>query len=282
MRKYLDLDSRPDRHRHRRSSGIGRANCGGSGRSRRKSGSGRQRDAARLAETQASVRERGVDAESVNIELTADEPRKSIVEAANRRFSGFKILINCAGIFEPHPSPPSPSRALIARWPSTSEHVRIDQAALSSVFARRRRDQYLVDRGLLGIPAVRGLLRQQRRDRADDPRPGRRAEWDRKAFASTASPGNIRTPMNRDQFASPRNMSARSRTRRAWPDRRRSKTSTRRLFYLASPAAKFVQWRLLARGRRLERFVRSNATERSGVRNRARRGTGCPTERCSG
>lgn len=61
------------------------------------------RNEGRLQETIAAVRERGVEAELVIVELTDDDAAKAIVDAAMQRFGGLNVLVNCAGIFEPMP-----------------------------------------------------------------------------------------------------------------------------------------------------------------------------------
>src|SRR3712207_4753111 len=61
------------------------------------------RDASRLQETADLVQSRGVEAESVSVELTADNAPQAIVDAAITRFGSLNILVNCPGIFEPMP-----------------------------------------------------------------------------------------------------------------------------------------------------------------------------------
>ncbi len=61
------------------------------------------RDEKRLRKTVEAVKERGVEAEPVAVELTADDAASTIVEAAMERFGALNILVNCAGIFEPQP-----------------------------------------------------------------------------------------------------------------------------------------------------------------------------------
>lgn len=198
------------------------------------------RDEDRLQETVAAIKERGGEAEAVGVELTADEAASTIVEAAIKRFGALNILVNCAGIFEPQPFETQPLASFDRQM---AVNVRAPFALTQAALPHLRPDGTVVNissiAGYAGFPqsaaycATKGAVELMTRALATELGP-------QGVRVNCVAPGNIRTPMNAEQFA-------------ASPEYERSledKTPLGRIgetediaaavVFLASPAAKFV------------------------------------------
>ncbi len=198
------------------------------------------RDEERLREAIAAVKERGSEAEPVAVELTTDNAASTIVAAAMKRFGALNILVNCAGIFEPQPFETQPLESFDRQM---AVNVRAPFALTQAALPHLRPDGAVVNissiAGYAGFPlsaaycATKGAVELMTRALATELAP-------QGVRVNCVAPGNIRTPMNAEQFA-------------ASPEYERSledKTPLGRIgetediaaavVYLASPAAKFV------------------------------------------
>ena len=194
----------------------------------------------RLQETVEAVKERGREAEPIAVELTADNATSTIVEAAMQRFGALNILVNCAGIFEPQPFA---TQLLESFDRQMAVNVRAPFALTQAALPYLRPDGAVVNissiAGYAGFPqsaaycATKGAVELMTRALATELGP-------EGVRINCVAPGNIRTPMNAEQFA-------------ASPEYERSledKTPLGRIgetediaaavVFLASPAAKFV------------------------------------------
>jgi NAD(P)-dependent dehydrogenase (short-subunit alcohol dehydrogenase family) len=194
----------------------------------------------RLQETVEAVKERGGEAEPIAVELTADDAASAIVEAAMKRFGALNILVNCAGIFEPQPFATQPLESFDRQM---AVNVRAPFALTQAALPYLRPDGAVVNissiAGYTGFPqsaaycATKGAVELMTRALATELGPAG-------VRVNCVAPGNIRTPMNAEQFA-------------ASPEYERSledKTPLGRIgetediaaavVFLASPAAKFV------------------------------------------
>jgi glucose 1-dehydrogenase len=240
MRSYLNLDlSGRTTVVTGASSGIGRAVA----EAMAEAGANRVligRDEERLQETVEAVKERGGEAEPVAVELTADDAASTIVEAAMKRFGALNILVNCAGIFEPQPFEKQPLESFDRQM---AVNVRAPFALTQAALPHLRPDGAVVNissiAGYAGFPqsaaycATKGAVELMTRALATELGP-------QGIRVNCVAPGNIRTPMNAEQFATS-------------PEYERSledKTPLGRIgetediatavVFLASPAAKFV------------------------------------------
>ncbi|MCC6313281.1 MAG: SDR family oxidoreductase [Thermomicrobiales bacterium] len=198
------------------------------------------RDERRLQDGLDAVRARGVDAEPVAVELTADDAPATIVDAAIARFGRLDVLVNCAGIFEPQPFETQPLASFDRQM---AINVRAPFALAQAALPHLRPGGAIVNMssiaGYSGFPlsaaycASKGAVELMTKALAAELGPmGVRV--------NCVAPGNIRTPMNRHQFeASPeyeRSLEAQT------PLGRIGETEdiAAAVVYLASPAAKFV------------------------------------------
>lgn len=240
MRTYLDLDlSGKTAVVTGASSGIGRAIA----EALAEAGANLVlvgRNHARLAETVAAVTARGVQAEAVEVELTADDAPAAIVNAAVSRFGGLNILVNCAGIFEPMPFATQPMASFDRQM---AINVRVPFALTQAALPYLQPAGAVVNissiAGYKGFPlsaaycASKAAVELMTRALGSELGPlGVRV--------NCVAPGNIRTPMNAQQFAaSPEyEQSLEDRT----PLGRIGETAdiAAAVVYLASPAARFV------------------------------------------
>ena len=198
------------------------------------------RDEERLQETVEAVKDRGGEAEPVAVELTADDAASTIVEATMKRFGALNILVNCAGIFDPQPFETQPLESFDRQM---AVNVRAPFALTQAALPHLRPDGAVVNissiAGYAGFPqsaaycATKGAVELMTRALATELGP-------EGVRVNCVAPGNIRTPMNAEQFA-------------ASPEYERSledKTPLGRIgetediaaavVFLASPAAKFV------------------------------------------
>jgi glucose 1-dehydrogenase len=240
MRSYLNLDlSGRTSVVTGASSGIGRTVAGAMA----EAGANLMligRDEERLQETVSAVKERGGEAEPVAVELTADNAASTIVEATMKRFGALNILVNCAGIFEPQPFETQPLESFDRQM---AVNVRAPFALIQAALPHLRPDGAVVNissiAGYAGFPqsaaycATKGAVELMTRALATELGP-------QGVRVNCVAPGNIRTPMNAEQFA-------------ASPEYQKSledKTPLGRIgetediaaavVFLASPAAKFV------------------------------------------
>jgi glucose 1-dehydrogenase len=198
------------------------------------------RDLVRLQETIAAVTERGAAAEPIVVELTADDSPRVIVGATVARFGALNILVNCAGIFEPQPFETQPMASFDRQ---IAVNVRAPFALIQAALPHLRPDGAVVNissiAGHSGFPlsaaycASKGALELMTKALASELGP-------QGVRVNCVAPGNIRTPMNAQQFAESREYerSLESRT----PLGRIGATDdiAPAVVYLASPAAKFV------------------------------------------
>ncbi len=198
------------------------------------------RDAARLQETVEAVRARGVEAEPVIVELTADNAPATIVDAAVRRFGGLNILVNCAGIFEPMPFDTQPMESFDRQM---AVNVRVPFALTQAALPYLRPEGAVVNissiAGYAGFPlsaaycATKGAVEMMTRALGTELGPlGVRV--------NCVAPGNIRTPMNAHQFAASREYEKSLEDRTPLGRIGETEDIAAAVVYLASPAAKFV------------------------------------------
>lgn len=198
------------------------------------------RDRARVSETLAAVLARGAAAEPVLVELTDEAAPAAIVDAALARFGRIDVLVNCAGIFEPQPFATQPLESFDRQM---AVNVRAPFALTQAALPHLNPGAAIVNissiAGYRGFPlsaaycASKGAVELMTKGLAAELGPlGIRV--------NCVAPGNIRTAMNRQQFAdSPEYMhSLEART----PLGRIGEVEdiAAAVTYLASPAAKFV------------------------------------------
>ena len=198
------------------------------------------RDEGRLAETVASVKERGVEVETVAAELTDDDAPKRIVEAAVRRFGGLNVLVNCAGIFEPQPFETQPLASFDRQM---AVNVRAPFALTQAALPYLRPEGAVVNissiAGYAGFPqsaaycATKGAVELMTRALATELGP-------QGVRVNCVAPGNIRTPMNAAQFAASREYEKSLEDKTPLGRIGETEDIAAAVVYLASPAAKFV------------------------------------------
>ncbi|MFT4039700.1 MAG: SDR family oxidoreductase [Thermomicrobiales bacterium] len=158
------------------------------------------RNAERLQETVAAVEARGVEAATVEVELTDADAPAQIVEAAVQRFGGLNILVNCAGIFEPMPFDTQPLASFDRQM---ATNVRAPFALTQAALPHLKPEGAVVNissiAGYKGFPlsaaycASKGAVELMTRALGAELGPmGVRV--------NCIAPGNIRTPMNQHQF----------------------------------------------------------------------------------
>jgi NAD(P)-dependent dehydrogenase (short-subunit alcohol dehydrogenase family) len=198
------------------------------------------RNEERLQEAVAAVKERGVEAESVAVELTADTAPRTIVDAAMKRFGALNILVNCAGIFEPQPFETQPLESFDRQM---AINVRAPFALTQAALPHLRPDGAVVNissiAGYAGFPqsaaycATKGAVELMTRALATELGPeGIRV--------NCVAPGNIRTPMNADQFAASREYERSLEEKTPLGRIGETEDIAAAVVFLASPAAKFV------------------------------------------
>lgn len=198
------------------------------------------RDASRLQETAALVQARGVKAELVSVELTAEDAPRTIVDAAVKRFGGLNILVNCAGIFEPMPFDTQPLASFDRQM---AINVRVPFALTQAALPYLKPNGAVVNissiAGYAGFPlsaaycATKGAVELMTRALGTELGPlGVRV--------NCVAPGNIRTPMNAHQFASSREYEKSLEDRTPLGRIGEAEDIAAAVVYLASPAAKFV------------------------------------------
>lgn len=240
MRRYLDLDL-TDKTAvvTGASSGIGRAIS----EAMAEAGANLVlvgRDLARLQETIEAVTARGVAAEPVAVELTADDAPAMIVAAAVKRFGGLNVLINCAGIFEPMPFETQPLASFDRQM---AVNVRAPFALTQAALPYLQPDGAVVNissiAGYAGFPqsaaycATKGAVELMTRALGVELGPlGVRV--------NCVAPGNIRTPMNARQFAASREYEKSLEDKTPLGRIGETEDIAAAVVYLASPAAKFV------------------------------------------
>ena len=162
------------------------------------------RNEERLAKTVAVVEARGVQAATVEAELTDSDAPQQIIKAAVKRFGGVDILVNCAGIFEPMPFDTQPL-ASFDRQMATNVRApfALTQAALPYLKGGGAVVNISSIAGYKGFPlsaaycASKGAVELMTRALGAELGPlGVRV--------NCIAPGNIRTPMNQGQFAASR------------------------------------------------------------------------------
>jgi NAD(P)-dependent dehydrogenase (short-subunit alcohol dehydrogenase family) len=240
MRKYLDLDlTGKTAVITGASSGIGRAIA----EAMAEAGANLVlvgRDAARLQETIDAARARGVEAEPVIIELTADDAPATIVAAAIARFGGLNVLVNCAGIFEPMPFATQPLESFDRQM---AVNVRAPFALTQAALPHLQPEGAVVNissiAGYKGFPqsaaycASKAAVELMTRALGSELGPlGVRV--------NCVAPGNIRTPMNAGQFAASREYEQLLEERTPLGRIGETEDIAAAVVYLASPAAKFV------------------------------------------
>jgi NAD(P)-dependent dehydrogenase (short-subunit alcohol dehydrogenase family) len=198
------------------------------------------RDEDRLGDTLAAVRERGAQAVPVAVELTADGAPQTIVDAAIARFGRIDVLVNCAGIFEPQPFASQPLESFDRQM---TVNVRVPFALTQAALPHLKPGASVVNissiAGHAGFPqsaaycASKGAVELMSKGLAAELGP-------QGIRVNCVAPGNIRTPMNQQQFAeSPeymRSLEVRTPLGRIGAVEDIAAAVT----YLASPAAKFV------------------------------------------
>lgn len=198
------------------------------------------RDEERLAETFAAVRERGVAAEPVIVELTDDGAARAIVEATVRRFGRLNVLVNCAGIFEPMPFESQPLASFDRQM---AVNVRAPFALTQAALPHLRPEGAVVNissiAGYAGFPqsaaycATKGAVELMTRALATELGP-------QGVRVNCVAPGNIRTPMNAAQFAASREYEKSLEEKTPLGRIGETEDIAAAVVYLASPAAKFV------------------------------------------
>ncbi len=240
MRKYLDLDlAGKTAVVTGASSGIGRAIA----EAMAEAGANLVlvgRDAERLRETVGAVTARGVAAEAVAVELTADEAPAAIVSAAVRRFGGLNVLVNCAGIFEPQPFETQPLESFDRQM---AVNVRAPFALTQAALPYLRPGGAVVNissiAGYSGFPqsaaycASKGAVELMTRALAAELGP-------QGVRVNRVAPGNIPTPMNAGQFAASREYERSLEEKTPLGRIGETEDIAAAVVYLASPAAKFV------------------------------------------
>jgi NAD(P)-dependent dehydrogenase (short-subunit alcohol dehydrogenase family) len=198
------------------------------------------RNEERLQEAVAAVKERGAEAEPVAVELTADTAPRTIVDAAMKRFGALNILVNCAGIFEPQPFETQPLESFDRQM---AINVRAPFALTQAALPHLRPDGAVVNissiAGYAGFPqsaaycATKGAVELMTRALATELGPeGIRV--------NCVAPGNIRTPMNADQFAASREYERSLEEKTPLGRIGETEDIAAAVVFLASPAAKFV------------------------------------------
>jgi glucose 1-dehydrogenase len=198
------------------------------------------RDEGRLQETIGAVRERGVEAEPVVVELTDDGAPNAIVEAAMQRFGGLNVLVNCAGIFEPQPFETQPMASFDRQM---AVNVRAPFALTQAALPYLRPEGAVVNissiAGYAGFPqsaaycATKGAVELMTRALATELGP-------QGVRVNCVAPGNIRTPMNAAQFAASREYEKSLEDKTPLGRIGETEDIAAAVVYLASPAAKFV------------------------------------------
>jgi glucose 1-dehydrogenase len=198
------------------------------------------RDATRLRGTVEAVTARGVKAEPVVVELTADEAPAAIVDAAVQRFGGLHILVNCAGIFEPQPFETQPLESFDRQM---AVNVRAPFALTQAALPYLRPGGAVVNissiAGYSGFPqsaaycASKGAVELMTRALAAELGP-------EGVRVNCVAPGNIRTPMNAAQFAASREYEKSLEEKTPLGRIGETEDIAAAVVYLASPAAKFV------------------------------------------
>ncbi len=198
------------------------------------------RDVGRLDETVAAIRERGVEADSVVVELTDDSAPKAIVNAAVQRFGGLNVLVNCAGIFEPQPFETQPLESFDRQM---AVNVRAPFALTQAALPYLRPEGAVVNissiAGYAGFPqsaaycATKGAVELMTRALATELGP-------QGVRVNCVAPGNIRTPMNAAQFAASREYEKSLEDKTPLGRIGETEDIAAAVVYLASPAAKFV------------------------------------------
>jgi NAD(P)-dependent dehydrogenase (short-subunit alcohol dehydrogenase family) len=198
------------------------------------------RDEARLEDSLAEVRGRGVEAVPVAVELTGDDAPGVIVDAAIAGFGRIDILVNCAGIFEPQPFATQPLESFDRQM---KVNVRVPFALTQAALPHLPHGASVINissiAGHAGFPqsaaycASKGAVELMTKGLAAELGP-------RGIRVNCVAPGNIHTPMNQQQFEdSPeymRSLEARTPLGRIGAVEDIAAAVT----YLASPAAKFV------------------------------------------
>ncbi|MFN8590413.1 MAG: SDR family oxidoreductase [Thermomicrobiales bacterium] len=198
------------------------------------------RDRERLQETVAAVIARGVQAEPIVVELTSDDAPRSIVNATVQRFGGLNILVNCAGIFEPQPFETQPLASFDRQM---AVNVRAPFALTQAALPYLRPEGAVVNissiAGHSGFPlsaaycATKGAVELMTKALASELGP-------QGVRVNCVAPGNIRTPMNREQFANSREYERSLEERTPLGRIGETDDIAPAVVYLASPAAKFV------------------------------------------
>ena len=198
------------------------------------------RDRERLQETITAVTERGAAAEPIAMELTADDAPRTIVDATMARFGALNILVNCAGIFEPQPFETQPLASFDRQM---AVNVRAPFALIQAALPHLRPDGAVVNissiAGHSGFPlsaaycATKGAVELMTRALASELGP-------QGVRVNCVAPGNIRTPMNAQQFADSREYEQLLESRTPLGRIGATEDIAAAVVYLASPAAKFV------------------------------------------
>lgn len=198
------------------------------------------RNEARLQDTLAAVTDRHVEAIPIAVELTDDDAPQVIVERTVERFGRLNVLVNCAGIFEPQPFETQPLESFDRQM---NVNVRVPFALTQAALPRLRPDGAVVNissiAGYSGFPlsaaycASKGAVELMTKALAAELGPlGVRV--------NCIAPGNIRTPMNRDQFAASWDYERALEAKNPLGRIGEVEDIAAAVVYLASPAAKFV------------------------------------------
>ncbi len=198
------------------------------------------RDEGRLQDSLSAVRTRGVEAIPVATELTDDAAPRAIVDAAVQRFGRLDVLVNCAGIFEPQPFETQPLQSFDRQM---NVNVRAPFALTQAALPHLRPAGAVVNISSIadysGFPqsaaycASKGAVELMTKALAAEVGPmGVRV--------NCVAPGNIRTPMNRDQFEASREYQRSLEEKTPLGRIGEVEDVAAAVVYLASPAAKFV------------------------------------------